>query len=951
MKNESGQPFEYTSHLETEKGEQVMRIDEIDRLVKDEGEDFNITFDGANVASPAVQGPKRALVIHAPPSGSVGGAVQTIKDNLKINKNFSFSAHIVVGRNGKDVVQMIPFNTGANHADKEYNKRSIAIYLEYPGELVKKENEAKWRAKYPDIEFVLGTPLGSSRYGMWPLYPREQLDTLLSIGKALKKKYKINDAVSYDEILSPVMPHPGPAFPIVQFRERLLGVNDRSMVLQEIASEAPLLSFPGKSGINLSSAPLPLGTQVSVINERDDWYLVSVIGNVEDNLWLAGWVPKSSVHVITDFIPKVRSDHYLVTTKGRRFQEIKPHKNGYEEKPLMVVKGENPQMDPDKASQYTLKYIIMHFTTGTRMESSINHFKDPSSLVSAHLLIGRDGRVVQFLPFNKIAHHSGFSWWEGDRNLNTMSIGIELDNAGLLIKKKDGWYRRKMKFEKKQILRKPHLKQYIPLKKDGKPDKEKFPAWERFTDVQLDVAFRIVEVLIKKYKIKEILGHDDVNLRNRYDPGPDFPMSTWRKKLLGRREPDFEKYAINQKTDLYGNFEGRLPNTKQATFDAPLLAGSLVKVLRKEPDFTLVTVLKSKDPRAKGTGWIQTASLDTENTKGAKGAKAKKKGAEGKAERLRTTISQVFFKRGENIPTPKLGAGPFGFGTRIRVQEFKEDWALVVLLDRTGKNKNGPALLEGWMPKKFVSLKSELPAFPTVRASGAGAVSSEPLWRHKNDFELGVDAPNRTFGELKAVPEVYTLDDRGMTITKQWQFFIYAINFHMDIKKISAVFGTRRAFTNKKGFPSNPNDPPRADWFIGENLSAPNPEFDRTRTCARSVMTGTVVGDKLRVKMLDGNLPPPLKEGRTYPETIKDVDPDDYLYMPWTHRYYFFAANTVDERGETSPFPKGGKYKELIGDDRMYTWLPHVSKFPILYPLAKLEPVPAGEPIPSPYTD
>jgi N-acetylmuramoyl-L-alanine amidase len=928
-----------------------MRIDENDRLVNEDGEVFNIREDKANVVTPAIQELKRALVIHAPPSGSVSGITDTIKANLKINSRFSNTVHIVLGRDGKEIVQMIRLNAGANHADKDYNKRSIAIWLQYPGELVKKENEARWREKYPGIEFVLGTPLGSSRYGTWPLYPKEQLDTLLAIGTALKKKYKLADAVSYDEILSPLTPHPGPAFPIVQFREKLLGVNDRSMVLQEITGEVHLLSFPGKSGINLSPSPLPTGTQVSVVNERDDWYLVSVVGKMDGNPWLVGWAPKNAVRVSTDFIPMVRKDHYLATTNGRRFQEIKPHKNGYEEKPLMQVKGEIPQLDPEKVAQYTLKYIIMHFTTGTRMESTINHFKDPSSLVSTHLLIGRDGRVVQFLPFNKIAHHSGFSWWEGDRNLNTMSIGIEMDNAGLLIRKKDGWYRRKIKFDKKQILQQPHLKQSIPLRPDGKPDKEKFPAWERFTEVQLEVAFKIVQALVKKYKIQEILGHDDVNLRNRYDPGPDFPMKKWRKLLFGRHEPDFEKYAINQKTDLYGNFEGRLPNTKQAAFEAPLPEGSLVKVLRREPDFTLVSVLKTKDPRAKGMGWIQTASLDTENTKGAKGANTKKNGGEEKAERLRTTVTQVFFKRGENIPTPKLGAGPFGFGTRVRVQEFKQDWALVVLLDRIGINKNGPALLEGWMPRKFVSLKSELPSFPTVRVSGAGAVSSEPLWRHKNDHELGVDAPERTFGELKAVPEVYTLEDRGMTLTKQWQFFIYAINYNMDIRKISAIFGTRRAFTNKKGFPSKPNDPPRADWILGENLGAPNPEFDKTRTCARSVMTGTVVGNKLRVKMLDGNQPPPLKAGRAYPQAIKDVDPNDYLYLPWTHRYYFFAANTVDVRGETSPFPKGGNYKELIGDDKMYTWLPHVSKFPILYPLSKLEKVPAGEPIPSPYTD
>lgn len=925
-----------------------MIINNIDRLVQEEGEDFAISFNGGNVVTPESQDVKRILVLHAPPSGSADGAAQTLKDKLKINPRFSTSTHLVIGRDGRQIIQMIPFNAGAYHAGKEYNRRSISIDLEYPGELVEKGAKYQLKSRFSPHEYILASGLGNSRSGDWPLYPKDQLDTLLAISLALSKKYTITDVVAYDEILS--APHPGSAFPIVQFREKLLGVNDRSMVLQEIAHDVPLVNFPGKSGIELTVSPIPQMTQVSVINERDDWYLVSVIGVVDGNPWLIGWVPKSAVRVTTDFVPVVRKDHYLGTKAGHRFQEIKPHKNGYEEKPLMEENKDPKALKPSKPP----KYIIMHFTTGTKMESTINHFKDASSRVSTHLLIGRDGRVIQFLPFNTIAHHCGFSWWEQESNLNTMSIGIELDNAGLLRNKEDGtWWRRKQQFKKSQVRRDVHLKQFEPQDSEGNPDPEKFPGWEKFTKVQKDVAFKIVQALVRKYKIKEILGHDDVNLRNRYDPGPDFPIKSWRKKLFGRREPEIEEYQINHKTDLYGNFEGRLPNTKQATFNAPLPANSLVKVLREEPDFTLITVLKSKDPLAKGTGWIQTASLDTEDTKGAKGSKGqKKKQAEAKADKRRTTINQVFFKRGENVPTPKLGAGPFEFGTRVRIQEFKGDWALVVLLDRTGKNKNGPALLEGWMPRKYLLRKGELSSRLTFGISGAAQVSSEPLWRHKDDLELGVQGPERFFNEGNAVPEVYTLDDRGMTLTKQWQFFIYAINKGMNIKKISAILGTRRAFSNKKGFPDprHPEDPPRANWFLGANLTAGEPGFDKTRTCARAVMTGTVVGDKLRVKMLDGNLPPPLKEGRTYPERIEEVDPDDYLYTPWTHRYMFFAANTVDFKGETSPFPNGAKY-DWTGDGTPYTWLPHVSKFPILYPLSKLELVPAGEPIPNPYSD
>lgn len=54
-----------------------MFINEDNRLVKNEGEEYKITFDGANIGAPSVQELKRTLVIHAPPSGSVGGAKLT----------------------------------------------------------------------------------------------------------------------------------------------------------------------------------------------------------------------------------------------------------------------------------------------------------------------------------------------------------------------------------------------------------------------------------------------------------------------------------------------------------------------------------------------------------------------------------------------------------------------------------------------------------------------------------------------------------------------------------------------------------------------------------------------------------------------------------------------------------------------------------------------------------
>jgi AmpD protein len=49
--------------------------------------------------------------------------------------------------------------------------------------------------------------------------------------------------------------------------------------------------------------------------------------------------------------------------------------------------------------------------------------------VSAHVLIRRDGEMIQYVPFNKRAWHAGASNFEGRTNCNDFSIGIELEGA------------------------------------------------------------------------------------------------------------------------------------------------------------------------------------------------------------------------------------------------------------------------------------------------------------------------------------------------------------------------------------------------------------------------------------------------------------------------------------------------------------------------------------------
>ncbi len=52
--------------------------------------------------------------------------------------------------------------------------------------------------------------------------------------------------------------------------------------------------------------------------------------------------------------------------------------------------------------------------------------------VSAHVLVRRDGSIVQFVPFHRRAWHAGVSSYDGRENCNDFSIGIELEGTDTL---------------------------------------------------------------------------------------------------------------------------------------------------------------------------------------------------------------------------------------------------------------------------------------------------------------------------------------------------------------------------------------------------------------------------------------------------------------------------------------------------------------------------------------
>jgi len=76
------------------------------------------------------------------------------------------------------------------------------------------------------------------------------------------------------------------------------------------------------------------------------------------------------------------------------------------------------------------QYVILHHTTNATAEEALSTLTSPLSRVSSHYLVGRDGRIYFLVDERRRAWHAGHSYWAGNRDLNSASIGIELDNTG-----------------------------------------------------------------------------------------------------------------------------------------------------------------------------------------------------------------------------------------------------------------------------------------------------------------------------------------------------------------------------------------------------------------------------------------------------------------------------------------------------------------------------------------
>ena len=170
-------------------------------------------------------------------------------------------------------------------------------------------------------------------------------------------------------------------------------------------------------------------------------------------------------------------------------------------------------------------YIVVHYTAGRSAASSAKWLCNPKARASAHLVIGRDGTLIQLANFATVTWHAGQSEWNGVHGLNNHSIGIELDSCGPVARVNGRWRSLSLgtDYVDGDVVELAHA--------NGGPVR----GWLLYSQTQLAMVEDICRELIAEYPtIIDILGHDQIAPGRKLDPGPAFPMDVIRSKLFGR---------------------------------------------------------------------------------------------------------------------------------------------------------------------------------------------------------------------------------------------------------------------------------------------------------------------------------------------------------------------------------------------------------------------------------
>ncbi len=132
-------------------------------------------------------------------------------------------------------------------------------------------------------------------------------------------------------------------------------------------------------------------------------------------------------------------------------------------------------------------------------------------------------------------------------------------------------------------------------------------AWHEYSSKQLEVAVQIAALLVKTYSLKDVLGHDDISPIRKSDPGPAFPMGSFRSKAMGRKDDTIDDYITSAELNIRSG-----PGTSFTLLSSPLPAGTPVLVLKTKGTWSFVEVQSTVNGIMDLEGWVSSKFLVNE---------------------------------------------------------------------------------------------------------------------------------------------------------------------------------------------------------------------------------------------------------------------------------------------------------------------------------------------------
>lgn len=183
---------------------------------------------------------------------------------------------------------------------------------------------------------------------------------------------------------------------------------------------------------------------------------------------------------------------------------------------MKIIDAPSPNQNERK---YPIDMLVLHYTGMEDGTSALERMCMEEAQVSSHYMVDDNGDIYQLVPEEMRAWHAGRSSWQGDLDLNSRSVGIEIVNGG----------------------------HNVPLADGSLPP---------FTRVQIDAVIELSRAIIERHGIPQhrIVGHSDIAPERKTDPGEHFPWAELSARGVGLWPIMPEEAAVQEKAHRFPTF-------------------------------------------------------------------------------------------------------------------------------------------------------------------------------------------------------------------------------------------------------------------------------------------------------------------------------------------------------------------------------------------------------------